>query len=421
MSPNLLIDRLIGGGRGLTHFEDRPWMVSGALPSETVEVVAERRKGNVQFASTRRIVSNPHTARDPKPCPHSEVCGGCDWAHVSVDAGADLKAEVAAEAARGIPDLATRLRQAPVKATAPRSRLRARLHWDPTNKRLGFFAPHSWRVADISGCRVVSPVLLERLPMLEAALASHCSSAVDLEWLEDLEGSSAVIALRPGRNGPTRIDENWIPGSSQFDDLIAGAFVLDRSGNRRSGWGSPFIFMNLPIPLTVPIGAFFQGNRLLVRWLFDRVGQLVGAEPTPTWDLHAGVGLLAAAALYTAKRPLVAVEPFRPAAHAARSNLPSAEIVIGRTAESYLSQEPSLDSEAVVITDPPRSGLSKVLRSQLIAWTPRRIVMLSCDPATWARDTAALLAGGYELTHLELADLFPSTHHVEVIALLEKC
>ncbi|MCP4896486.1 MAG: class I SAM-dependent RNA methyltransferase [bacterium] len=421
MTTRLKIDRLIGGGRGLTHHEGCPWMVSGALPGETVDVTTGRRKGKVQFAATQRVVSEPHTLREEDACPHSDTCGGCDWAHVKISSGASLKAEVAAEAARGFPGLAERLRESRVTSSAQRARLRARLHWDPKQRRLGFYSPSSWTVSEISECRVISPTLMDTVPQFEAALTSRCPAPVDVEWLEKLDESSAVFALRPGRNGPKIVEKDWIPDSAQVNNLIIGGFALDSSGNRTIGWGSAKITMDLPFPLTVPIGAFFQGNRFLVRWLFELIEQLVGADPLPTWDLHAGVGLLGAAALHVSNRPLVAVEPFRPAAEAARSNLPSAEVVVGDTAETYLSSVPNLDSEAVVITDPPRAGLSKQLRSQLIAWAPRRIIMLACDPATWARDTAELLANNYELTHLELADLFPSTHHVEVIALLERC
>jgi len=157
-------------------------------------------------------------------------------------------------------------------------------------------------------------------------------------------------------------------------------------------------------------------NRHLVPWLFRRVRELAGGEE-PVWDLHAGVGFLAAAA--GAERALTLVEPFRPAAEAARRNLPGATVAAGRTAEAYLRRHTRLPREALVLLDPPRAGLSPDLRRRLAGWHPQRIVWLACDVATWTRDATALLACGYRLAHLELLDLFPSTHHVEVVALLE--
>jgi tRNA/tmRNA/rRNA uracil-C5-methylase (TrmA/RlmC/RlmD family) len=92
---------------------------------------------------------------------------------------------------------------------------------------------------------------------------------------------------------------------------------------------------------------------------------------------------------------------------------------IGLTAEQYLESVRKLPGESLAILDPPRAGLSPRLRSLLLDWSPRHVVGLSCDPSTWARDTHELLQGGYELSHLELFDLFPSTHHVEVVYRLE--
>ena len=71
------------------------------------------------------------------------------------------------------------------------------------------------------------------------------------------------------------------------------------------------------------------------------------------------------------------------------------------------------------LTDPPRAGMSAELRRRIAGWHPRRLFMMACDPATWARDTSFFLARGYGLRHLELVDLFPYTHHVEVLAMLE--
>jgi len=95
------------------------------------------------------------------------------------------------------------------------------------------------------------------------------------------------------------------------------------------------------------------------------------------------------------------------------------EIFAGRTAEDFLSGLKNLPRDALVITDPPRRGMSRALRNDLTRWKPDRILMLGCDPATWARDAAHLVDHGYRVTELDLFDLFPLTHHVEILAVLE--
>jgi tRNA (uracil-5-)-methyltransferase len=177
--------------------------------------------------------------------------------------------------------------------------------------------------------------------------------------------------------------------------------------------------MQLPVALAVPIGSFFQGNRHLLRTFFDRVAELIGPGDGPVIDLHAGVGFLAAAAISVGRSRLTAVEPHPGAAEAAGRNLPTAEVFTG-TAEAYLERQRPPAQDATVIIDPPRTGLSKPLRRRLAEWQPARILSIGCDPATWSRDVTELLGVGYELSRLELLDLFPSTHHVEILALLER-
>jgi len=415
----LTAERLVGGGVAIAHALGATWMLAGALDGEQVDAEAVVERAGVVHGRTLEVVHNPHPARLTQPCPHAAFCGGCDWPHVDPIAGSRLKAAVAAGAARASSDLATRLAEAPVRSSPPSYRLRSRLHWDPRRGHLGFYKPRTWETVDITGCRITSPRLTNTIAALEEALAGSCPEAADLEWLEDLRGATAVAALRPARSGAPEVDPDRVPVKTAAAALVDGFHVLTRSGRLQPVWGAQTVTMDLPVSLKVPIGAFFQVNRHLVPWLFRRVQELVGESPKPVWDLHAGVGFLAAAALAAAPRELTLVEPFRPAARAAAANLPEARVAIGRSAEAYLARHPSLPRDAVALTDPPRAGLSRSLRRQLAAWHPARVLMLACDPATWARDAAALIAAGYSLTHLELVDLFPSTHHVEILAVLE--
>jgi 23S rRNA (uracil1939-C5)-methyltransferase len=414
----LQIEKLVGGGRGLAHHDGDTWMVAGALPGERVRVTLTGRRAGVVEGRTVELLDRRHLARADHSCPHAASCGGCDWPHVEPVRAAPLKAAMAAEAARNHPELAERLRGASVKSSALAYRLRARLHWDPDTRKLGFYEARSWTTTSIPSCRIVSKRLLQALDGLTAALRSRCPERVDLEWLEDLDGGRAVAGLRPAQQGPPAIEEDWLPTRDELQHPLDGFHLLDQSGQRLLGWGEDGVTMRLPICLFVPIASFFQGNSHLAEWLFDRTAEMIGTRPVPTWDLHAGVGYLAAAAQHAAPRPLQLVEPFRPSARAAQHNLPTARVAVGSTAEAYLERARELPRDALVLTDPPRSGLTPELRNRLASWHPERILMLACDPATWARDTAFLLDEGYRLDQLELVDLFPSTHHVEVLALL---
>ncbi len=422
MAVTVRIERIAGGGSGVAFHDGETWFVEGALPGETVEAEIIRRRAGIVEALALAVLADPSPTRHPDPCPHAPTCGGCDWPHVKPDAGAALKREAAAGMARSFPELARRLLAAPVRSSGLGYRLRARLHWRPGDGghsgTLGFYSRRSWDPVAIPSCRIVSPRLADAIPRLTEALAATVDAAVDLEWLEDLEGGVAIVGLRPARGGPRSVPPGWLPGRDRLEGAVDGCHLMSEAGRLNEGWGPDRVVMTLPVPLEVPLGAFFQGNRHLVRWLFDRVGEIAPAGDEPMWDLHAGVGLLAAAVCHRGRRPAVLVEPYRPSALAAARNLPDARVAIGRTAEAYLAHHRRLPREALVLTDPPRAGLTAELRSRLTGWHPRTVLMLGCDPATWARDAGYLLERGYELTHLELVDLFPSTHHVEVLAVL---
>jgi len=413
-------EKLVGGGRALAHHGGHTWMVAGALPGERVVVRELGRRAGIVEGRAVAVDGSAHPARAADPCPHAARCGGCDWPHIEPAAAASLKAQAAADAARGHPALAALIAAAKIHHSPLAYRLRARLHWDPTHATLGFHEPRSHAVTAIPGCRILSPALMAALPALAAALRRQCPARVDVEWLEGSDPTRGVAAIRPAKGGPARLDPGWLPPPEELGAAVTGFHLLAASGAARGGWGEREVLFDLPTPLRVPVGAFFQGNRHLLRTLFDRVAELAGAGGEPVFDLHAGVGFLAAAVRSRGARSMDLVEPQLEAARAAARNLPEARVAIGVTAERFVERQPAGPPEALVITDPPRSGMTPPLRQALARWRPRRVLMLGCDPATWARDAASLRDHGYRVAALELFDLFPSTHHVEILALLER-
>lgn len=407
--------KLIGGGRTLAHSDGATWMVQGGLPGELLRVRMTRKRARIIEANTMEVLNDRHPARLEFPCLHSDACGGCDWPHVDPQPGSLLKRDVATEAAARFPEIANLLREAPVKDSPPGYRLRNRLHWDPRRKKLGFYGPRSWQVAEITECRIISPSLTRIMPSLKSALGDRCPQPVDVEILDGSDG--VVAALLAARGGPRQISNEWLPTSRSCPG-ISGFHRLDRSSTLIPGWGRDHVRMDLPIELEVPIGAFFQGNRHLIGWLFERVAALIGPGDEPIYDLHGGVGFLAAAASWAGRSAITLVEVHPPAAAAAQRNLPTAE-VSPTTAESFLNAREQLPSSSVVITDPPRSGMTRELRSRIVKWRPDRILMLGCDPATWSRDAGEFMDHGYVMRHIEVVDLFPFTHHVEILAVLE--
>lgn len=408
------IVKLIGGGRALGHADGKTWMIRGALPGELILAEPTRRRAGIVEAVCTELLADPHPARLNSPCPRSGSCGGCDWPHTDPEAGAELKRMVAVEAAARFPEISAKLATAPVTPSPAAYRLRTRLHWDPDRRLLGFYGHQSRTVEEIRDCRIITRRLALALPSLSEVMGRRFPRRVDVETLE---GSDELIAaIRPVRRGPKRIPDAWIPDRRECPDLD-GLHILTPSNLLLRRWGRDRVRMDLPHPLEVPLGSFFQGNLHLVPRLFDTVAGLIGPGEDPVFDLHGGVGFLAAAAHHAGRRQIVVVEPNKGAAAAAQRNIPNATVAAS-TAEAFVRKH-DLPQSSVVITDPPRSGLSETLREEIVRHRPHRLIMLGCDPATWSRDAARLLDAGAVITHLELVDLFPFTHHVEVLAALE--
>jgi 23S rRNA (uracil1939-C5)-methyltransferase len=413
------VERIVGGGRALAHVDGVPWFIGGALPGEVVLATPERRRAGTVQAQAVELCDEPHPARCHDPCPHAPECGGCDWPHVEPLPGATLKAQVAAGGARPVPELAERLRAAEVAPSPPAYRLRATLHWDPHRQCLGFYARRSHRVVDITHCRLLSPTLTALRPLLGEALAARHCPAADVDCLESLDGSAAIVALRPAGRRATVPPPRAIPLAEEVEHQgLEGVHRIDSNGRLLEGWGQTSLQMPVAGGLEVPVGAFLQVNRHLLGWLASRVRQLAGPTLGPIYDLHAGVGYLAAATHAPRNRPLYLAETNPLAARAATRNL-------GRATVRQLAAATALDGwrplprEAVALLDPPRSGLGAELTRRLTDWRPRWLISLGCEPAAWARDHARLMEAGYQLSSVELVDLFPFTHHVEILAVLE--
>jgi 23S rRNA (uracil1939-C5)-methyltransferase len=174
------------------------------------------------------------------------------------------------------------------------------------------------------------------------------------------------------------------------------------------------------VPLRRHPPAFFQGNRFLLAALVERV--LMELTPGPVVDLYAGVGVFALGAAACGADEVTAVEddPISGADLAANAQSAGGRVrVVRRTVERYLRGK-RRSSSGVWIIDPPRTGLSREARALIANAGPHRLVYVSCDVATLARDLSVLGGAGYSLRRLDGFDFFPNTAHIELVAVLER-
>ena len=435
----VLIERVVPGGEGLARLSGVVALVPGGLPGDHVRLrVTEASDRLVRGALEDVLFPGEARRPDAEMCPRARdgSCGGCDWPAARLEHHRELKTALVLDALRRLAGLrAEDLPEPRWLGSARNYRLRNRLHLD-TAGRLGFFAPRSKVVANLETCEIVSKALLARLPAIREHVRGFGPMEGELWTLEDREGKTLL--------GEMRLDEGQgLQISLKGDGFGRGPFdgfrVIDGDG-RLIGADGP---ASLSIvaggsSFDVSVSSFFQGNLFLLDAFLEEIRTALravhrkeegGARPIRALDLYAGVGFMTRPLLELARAAgggeVTAVEVEPSSSDSLSKNLQSWGLEglplareIRSTAESFLHSQKSPKSPIdVLVADPPRAGLSPAVRAGILRLEPRHLLMVSCDPPTFARDLASLKTH-YAVERLTLLDLFPQTHHVETVALL---
>ncbi|MBI4886967.1 MAG: class I SAM-dependent RNA methyltransferase [Acidobacteria bacterium] len=428
------IEKPAVGGRMLARHDGQVALVWGAIPGERVRAQIERVSKSVIYATTTAVLTASPDRREAGP---DWRCGGNVFAHIGYDRQRGLKAEIIRDALRRIGRVT--LPAAPDVVGSPERgyRMRARLH--ARDGRLGFFREGTHRLCDAAATGQLRPQTTEWIAAVERVLARDRLAGLDaMEIAENVAGDERAchLELQSGVE------------ASRFGALAAAGALTGLSATRadRPGVeilaGTPSVSDVLHVRPGDParalrlrrdVRAFFQGNRFLLEPLVHRVVALV--PPGPVVDLYAGVGLfgLALAAAGAEQVTLVEGDPVSGMSLDENAEpLRSRVRVEHRSVESYVgrvpTREPSgrggpgaaADPASTFIVDPPRTGLSKAALAGIVAAQPARVVYVSCDVATLARDTRLLLDAGYVLDSVTGIDLFPNTAHVEAVTALSR-
>lgn len=427
-TATLRVERVVPGGDALARHEGVVVLVPGALPGDLVRARLEHSGRSLLRGEVVELLeAGPNRRPDAEVCPRARdgSCGGCDWPAALLSSHQALKTQLVLDALR-------RIGRVPAEAVpevrwlgSPRRyRLRNRLHVDGLG-RVGFFAPRSTDVSDLVECEVVSGTLLERLAALRAALAQFPAAEGELQTLEGLAGTPLL--------GELRLERGRADAAALADALLGpldGVRVLAADGRPAASRGDTSLSLEVgQAAFTVSVSSFFQANRFLLEGFLGEVrsflDECAGAGPLRrAVDLYAGVGFLARPLLERAAL-VEAVEVDASSSRDLAANLgawreeglPSGT-PCRSTAEAYAASG-GLEKADVVVADPPREGISPAVRRALLRAAPRHLVLVSCDPATLARDLLAL-SERYALSRVTLLDLFPGTHHVETLALLAR-
>ncbi len=415
MPLDLTLTTLANGPEAIGRLPDgRAVFVPFAIPGETVRAEIVEEKGNyVRARLVEVILASPDRAAPV--CKHFGACGGCHYQHMAYAAQLKWKRQILIDQLNRIGGI----ENPNVLDTLPSPdplHYRNHVQFSQTpGGQLGF-ARSDFRAASgepfilpISECHIARPEIMELF------------GGLDLEKLE-----VDRVSVRLGAGGELMLvfeSDSGEPPEVDLDLPISVA-TLNKDGAALTLIGDEHLVQEIGgRPFRVSPGSFFQVNtgqaEALVRLALEALA-LRGGETV--LDLY---GLFSAFIAPTAAR-VIGVESFSPAVRDAEANLDEFDNVelfespVEVALQHLLDQAGFAAPELRVLLDPPRAGCDKAVAAALVALAAPRIVYLSCDTATLARDARRLIAGGYRLVSAQPIDMFPQTHHIETAAVFER-
>ncbi|MBF0623344.1 MAG: 23S rRNA (uracil(1939)-C(5))-methyltransferase RlmD [Magnetococcales bacterium] len=417
------IERVVAGGHGLAHHQGQAVFVPFAAPGDRLRVALSPGGRGYLKGEIREILA-PGPWRVEPPCPLHGQCGGCRLLHLAPAGQGRVREEMVAEAVTRVGRLALEEGVlAPIlPAPAPLGyRRRAGFKVRRVGERvlLGFFAAASHRVVDLPGCPVLHPRLAELLGPLRELIAT-LSVAARVPQVDGVCGDNGPALVFHLLREPGGSDRAAMAGFARDHGVLQIWAQMGRKGTLRPLVEGPdpcyrvgdVVLGYRPEMFTQ---ANFEQNRPLAELVLEQAGR--GERVV---DLFCGVGnfTLPLAGRF---RQVLGLEGYGPAVARGRQNAREAGLtgVTFQQADLLVGPDPRRlpwGREDVVVLDPPRQG-AVALAERLAAAPPRRVVYVSCDPATFARDAARLVRGGLRLAAVVPVEMLPQTHHVELTAL----
>jgi 23S rRNA (uracil1939-C5)-methyltransferase len=418
----LTIERLANDGRGISFFEGRTWFVAGALAGEEVEARVLSARSQIVDARAERILVAA-ASRRPAPCRHAALCGGCSLQHLPHEQQLLLKQQQLTEQFSRIAGVQPEEWAAPLAGPEFGYRRRARLavRWDVKAKRLdvGFRAAASQDIITISECLVLVQPLQSIVRVLPQVLRS-LSKPQALGHVELFSGTASAVLVRHTAPLPDadiallqafcaeHDAQLWLHGVDDPQPFDTTQVL----GYRLAQWD---------LQLAYRPGDFVQVNAPVNEAMIAQALDWLAPQPDErVLDLFCGLGNFSLP-LARQVQEVVAVEGVqvmvdRAAQNAAANGLSNAHFFQADLSNSLAAAPWAAEGFSAVLLDPPRDGALQAVEG-MAKLGAKRVLYVSCNPATLARDTAVLVQQGYRLKRAAILDMFPQTAHVEAMAL----
>ena len=428
------------GGAGVARIGGRVVFVRGALPGETCEILILKVNKHVAFAKIQSILSSsPH--RVTPDCPYFPRCGGCTWRHTDYDGELQLKRQRVQDALTRIGGSAVQVEE--IIGADETERYRNKSIWPVSQSgEVGFYRARTHEVVDVERCLLVHPAAEAAADALRRWMAQYGVSGYDEATGE---GTVRHLFARHNAKGETLLcvvaNAKTLPNESE---LVAGlrracpdavGVVLNTNTRRtnvvlgetyRTLWGAERIedtLCGLTFRLSVP--SFYQINHAQCEKLYAKAAEFAALTGEETLlDLYCGAGAIGLTMAKGAKRVIgaeIVPEAIEDAKeNAARNGVTNAEFFCGDASAVAAKLAAEGLRPDVVTVDPPRKGLAEDVVAAIVSMAPRRVVYVSCDPATLGRDVKRFAEQGYEASRACAVDMFPRADHIESVVKLTR-
>ncbi|WP_245605509.1 23S rRNA (uracil(1939)-C(5))-methyltransferase RlmD [Thermicanus aegyptius] len=444
MEIPLSIERLNHEGEGVGRYEGYTLFVPGALPGEEVRAKVVKVKATYGYGKMLEIIKASPERRIP-PCPIYKRCGGCTLQHLSYEGQLQFKRQLVVESLERI----GKLEGVPVHPTlgmADPWRYRNKVQV-PIGERegglvAGFYAPRSHELVEMEACLIQHEKGDEVIRKVKEIASRLGIPAYDEKRGTGLlrhvlikvgfaTGEIMVVLVTNGEKIPRAGElvegiRNEIDGVvsivQNINPLRTNVILGEKT---RTLWGRDVIYDQIgDVKFAISARSFYQVNPIQTKLLYEKAVEYAGLTGTETViDAYCGIGTIS---LFLARKAgkVYGVEEVAEAIADAKKNaalngIDNVEFAVGKAEEVMPRWKEEGITPDVIVVDPPRKGCDRSLLDTMIEMKPRRIVYVSCNPSTLARDLHILEEGGYKTVEVQPVDMFPQTAHVECCVLLK--
>jgi 23S rRNA (uracil1939-C5)-methyltransferase len=410
-------------GYGVARIDGKVVFVPYTMTGDEARIEITEEKKTYSTARLNEIIK-PSPGRVTPPCPYFGTCGGCQWQHIDYSIQTEQKKEILIQTLRRLGGM----NEIPPVGVVPSPKpydYRIRVQLKVKGKAMGYYQEKSHQIVDIDRCPISYPLVNQIIQKLREEL-NALSSMEEVEINVSPEEGKGVLLFHP--HSTNQGTETFTKELLRSQPILRGIAIAQKEGHQL--FGDPTLNFTIPLSqgrekrqlkLRISPGSFSQVNPEQNQRLVQTVLQFSEVNHEDRiFDFYAGAGNLSLS-LAMKGREVLGIEENRMAFedaqfNAGRNGIKNCHFIQGKVEDVLLDwrREPP----DLIVLDPPRTGCKTIL-DQVVRLKPKKIIYVSCEPTTFARDLHLFSERGYSLQRLSLIDMFPQTYHMETVGLLK--